>query len=182
VRHPERQIQNRRGVSAAEDAKCALRFGEGHFVMPLAFLSVNSRCRANSDDAGAGTAPALFGLKSVQRALNAMAGVWARVAARDPGELERAFDGAAGIAWALVGTAQLGRRSYQAHDVEKALGLEGLGHADDCAHLVARGVVSGLSRRSDQDYGNAAEAIVALHDEAEIVTAHFRAFDFSDED
>jgi hypothetical protein len=60
--------------------------------------------------------------------------------------LDGAFDGVGGVAWGLVGAAELRRRSYQADHVEQAFGFEGLGHADYRAHLVAGGVVGGLGR------------------------------------
>jgi hypothetical protein len=51
--------------------------------------------------------------------------------------LQRAFDCAVGWAVCAVGAFQGRRRGYQAHDVEQAFWFEGLGHADDCAELMA---------------------------------------------
>src|SRR5277367_1023248 len=59
-------------------------------------------------------------------------------------KLDGAFDGSAGVARGAVGAAGRGRRSYQAHDMQKAFRFEWLGHADDGAELVAGGVVGGL--------------------------------------
>jgi hypothetical protein len=76
-----------------------------------------------------------------------IAGVVCELAAVQTGfvcVLYGAFDGVVGQARAGVGAAELRRRSYEAHDVEQALGFERFGHADDGAHLVAGGVVGGL--------------------------------------
>lgn len=66
--------------------------------------------------------------------------------------------------------------------MEQAFGLEGLGHANDGAHLMAGRVIGGCGRAGDENYGNAGEAFVALHDEAQVMAAHVGAFDFRDED
>lgn len=66
--------------------------------------------------------------------------------------------------------------------MQQAFRLERLGHADDGTELVAGGIVGGLSRAREKNYGNALEAFVALDDEAEVLAGHVFRFDLGDED
>ena len=93
--------------------------------------------------------------------------------------LKGAFDGAGAT---RVCGSLLRRGRYEAHDVQQAFGLERLRHADDCAELVAGGVVGRLSGSREKNDGNALEALIALDDEAEVLAGHVFGFDFGDED
>lgn len=96
--------------------------------------------------------------------------------------LQVAFDGRGFVARRAVGGGiLLGDGSDEANDLQHALGLEGLGHADNGSEIVAGGVVSGLGIARDENHGNAREAFAVLDDKAKIVSGCISRFDFGDE-
>lgn len=96
--------------------------------------------------------------------------------------LEVAFDGRGLVARRAVGGGILpGDGSDEANDLQHALGLEGFGHANDGAEIVAGGVVGGLSIARDKDNGNAREAFAVLDDKAKVVSGCISRLDFCDE-
>lgn len=93
-----------------------------------------------------------------------------------------AFDGGGLVARRAVGGGILsGDGGEEANDLQHALGLERLGHADDGSEIVACGVVGGLGVARDKDNRNAREAFAVLDDKAEIVSGCISRFDFGDE-
>ena len=94
--------------------------------------------------------------------------------------LQRALD-VGGGAGAAVGALVLRRRSDQADDVQKPFGLEWFCHTDDCAELMAGGIIGGLCGSRKQNDRHVLQAIVAFDDQAEIVAAHVLAFHFREE-
>ncbi len=96
--------------------------------------------------------------------------------------LQMAFEGGGFVARRAVGGGILpGDRGEEANDLQHALGLERLGHANDGAEIVAGSVVGGLGITRDKDNGNAGEAFAVLDDEAKIVSGCISRFDFGDE-
>src|SRR5690348_4628933 len=98
-------------------------------------------------------------------------------------KLDIAFDeGGFAARAAILRSARLRRRRRDEPDhLKQTFGLERLGHTDNRAEIVARGVVRRRRAARHQHNGHARQSLAVLDDQAEIVSGRIAEFHFRDE-